>query len=349
MNITQLFQQLQQAGVRASQQHDKITLQLPKDLDADLTQALREHREALKHYLTQLFHAGAEKPALTPAAPDQRQLSFAQQRLWLIDQLQGSSAEYNMPQLYQVSGDFDLDRANAAFSQIISRHQILRTVYLAGADGPQQQVQPEQPFRIRLLDLSAFAPAAQQDALQQQVRADTELPFDLTADLMIRVSYLQTGPAHGYLLLNMHHIASDGWSMQLLAQEFITLYSMLATGADFRLPPLPLQYNDYAQWQRQWLTPGRLEAQQHYWRRQLADLPLLHGLNPTLSRPAQKQYQGALLQAQLDATVAGRLQQLARRLQLTPFMLLHAALSLVPMISSPARRWPTAPKRRCKG
>ncbi|AXT32871.1 non-ribosomal peptide synthetase [Pseudoalteromonas tunicata] len=336
MSVESLFQQLQQAGVIFKAENDKITLKLPKELDGDLKKSLASNKDALRNFLQQLYQRGNKKPRLCRAADGQDSLSFAQQRLWLIDQLQGSSAEYNMPQTYQVRGELDLKLVEQAFTEIIKRHEILRTIYLQSGTQVIQKVQQDVNFSLSRYDLTAVSEHQQAQALDSLMQKDAQTPFDLSNDLMLRVTYVAlnkrtTGsPQRGYLLFNMHHIASDGWSMSILSQEFFSLYAALSQGAGelALLPELPIQYRDYAQWQRKWLSADVLNSQLDYWRTQLSDLPVLHSLPLSYHRPKQKQYEGGLLSTSLTSNVAQQLHQLAQQYQLTDFMVLHAALAL---------------------
>ncbi|WP_405621713.1 amino acid adenylation domain-containing protein, partial [Pseudoalteromonas sp. Ld19] len=334
MSVELLFQQLQQAGVIFKSENDKITLKLPKQLDNQLKQSLASNKDALKTFLKQLYGHSNKKPKLCKAKSEHVELSFAQQRLWVIDQLQGSSAEYNMPQAYQTYGELDLDLVEQVFTKIISRHEILRTVYLHRNGEAIQKVQKKTDFCLSRHDLSGLNSEEKHQKLEQLIAEDAQTPFDLSTDLMLRVAYVNLGvledesSQHGFLLFNMHHIASDGWSMAVLSKEFFILYASLSQKLTESLPELPIQYRDYAQWQREWLHGDILASQLEYWRIQLADLPALHSLPLSYIRPNKKQYVGGCLSTSLPSIVANKLQQLAQQHQLTSFMVLHAALAL---------------------
>lgn len=262
-------------------------------------------------------------------------LSFAQQRLWFIDQLHQGSAEYNMPVAFRFDGALNIAAVEQALDRIVQRHQVLRSNYRETPDGVRQFVRHDVQLRLTRHDLSALSEQDQAQQLQQLLALDRQQSFDLSQDLMVRASVIllreaqQHSPACGVLLFNMHHIASDGWSMAVLTREFMAHYQAVLQQQDTPLPPLAVQYADYAQWQRQWLQGDVLQQQLDYWTRQLADLPAVHGLTPDLPRPAVKQYAGGRLSSQLAAPVSAGLAALARQHQLTPFMLLHGALALV--------------------
>ncbi|WDE02114.1 non-ribosomal peptide synthetase [Thalassomonas actiniarum] len=265
---------------------------------------------------------------------DQMPLSFAQQRLWFIDQLQGSSVEYNMSAAFEIRGDFNADIAEQALSEIIRRHEVLRTVYIEQDEQTHQQILANFTFALTRHDLTPLDETAQKAELKALIDADMQKPFNLKEDLMVRASFVtfeqsQQNQTRGALIFNMHHIASDGWSMEVLIREFVSLYQSISTGSASDLPELEIQYADYAHWQREWLQGEVLEAQLSYWDKQLADVPPVHSLALDKPRAEMKQHTGASITGQLSGNVAGQLKHLAARHQLTPFMLLHSALALV--------------------
>lgn len=277
-----------------------------------------------------------------PVTPNERKsnmlpLSFAQQRMWFIDSIQSGSPEYNMHAAFSVRGNLDLKRVDDVLSTIIKRHEILRTRYLETEQGMRQEICNDFNFKLKQYDLTDLSPQKKQSKLAQLIADDITTPFKLKHDLMIRAGYIlleQEGSAslqerQGVLFFNLHHIAADGWSAQIFTQEFSSLYSDFSQGKDSELPPLAIQYADYAQWQRQWLAQDLLESQSNYWYQQLADAPSVHGLVLDYPRPESKLHAGACVQGSLSAKTSASLQAVAKQYQLTPFMLLHAALALV--------------------
>ncbi|WP_125564743.1 non-ribosomal peptide synthetase [Pseudoalteromonas rubra] len=255
--------------------------------------------------------------------------SFAQQRLWFIDQLHSDSAQYNMPAAFEVEGELELAVVEAALQTIIARHEVLRTVYRDGEHGAEQLILDEAQFSLGYEDIRMYNPAQQQQAIAGAMAQLLSQPFDLTKDVMVRAGYLHTSQSSGVLLFNMHHIASDGWSMQVLVKEFVALYQAYSQGQGNPLAPLTIQYADYAQWQRAYLSEAVLEQQLGYWQQQLADVPPVHSLPLDHPRPEVKQHQGAQVTGSLSKEVAQGLAALAKAEGLTPFMLLHGALSLL--------------------
>ncbi|WP_235576801.1 condensation domain-containing protein, partial [Pseudoalteromonas sp. P1-9] len=207
-------------------------------------------------------------------------LSYSQQRLWFIDRFSGGSSQYNMPGALKVSGYFDVALARQALAQIIVRHEVLRTVYHEVSGNPVQVIQEVVEFDIDCHDLSGLVSEAQSEALSSLMSEEASRVFDLSSEVLLRASYVHLSDEDGVLLFNMHHIASDGWSMGILVSEFSALYEGLLAGkvSESILPPLAIQYADYAHWQRTWLTESALASQLSYWQTQLDDCPMVHSL-----------------------------------------------------------------------
>ncbi|WP_348772778.1 condensation domain-containing protein, partial [Pseudoalteromonas sp. MMG005] len=258
-------------------------------------------------------------------------LSYSQQRLWFIDNLQEGTTEYNMPIAFEVSGELDLPLLTRVFSTIIERHEVLRTVYreVQGETYQVVRAMSDVDFKITQVDLTHLTGETLTSEVSEQATRLTRQVFNLKQDVMLRVGYIQQTSESGVLLLNMHHIASDGWSMEVLLKEFFTLYHAYSEGLESGLAPLDIQYSDYAQWQRTYLEGGVLEKQLNYWEQQLADVPAEHTLPLDKARSNEKERKVAIVQGQLSAHIATQLQALAKAHQLTPFMLLHGALSLL--------------------
>ncbi|MCJ8271713.1 MAG: condensation domain-containing protein, partial [Psychrosphaera sp.] len=258
-------------------------------------------------------------------------LSYAQQRLWFIDSLQGGSPEYNIPVAFELAGQVDMALLDAVFNTIIERHEVLRTVYVERDGQALQHIRAmsEVHFDIQQHDLSHLAGDALRAQVKTLIETDITTAFDLASDLMLRVSYLKKTADTGILIFNMHHIASDGWSLAVLTKEFFALYRAYSENLANPLPELAIQYADYAHWQRQHLVGEVLESQLSYWQKQLDELPMIHSLPLDHVRPKVKQYAGAIVTGKLPKAVAPGLLDVAKTHQLTAFMLLHGALSLL--------------------
>jgi hypothetical protein len=228
-------------------------------------------------------------------------LSFAQQRLWFIDQLAQGSAQYNMPIALRLEGDLQADALHAAFSEIVRRHEVLRTIYATSATGEaSQRILPVDALPLPRFDLSVI-PEAERDAeVLRLAETDALTPFRLDQDLMVRVSLIALDSRTHVLLFNMHHIASDGWSMSVLMEELVQLYAAFAQGQPSPLSPLAIQYADFAAWQRSHIRGAYLEEQLNYWQKQLAGIPPVHGLILDRPRALQPSFVGKALTVPLD-------------------------------------------------
>ncbi len=254
-------------------------------------------------------------------------MSFAQQRLWFIDQLEGGSAQYNMPTALRLRGALDEDALRHALDALVARHEILRTRY-AGVDGAAVQVvHPAEPLRLRRVVLDAADPAARDAALEAMIAEEAARPFALSRSGPVRCTLVVLGEAEHALLFTIHHIASDGWSEAVLIREFATLYLARTRGEASPLPPLPLQYADYAMWQRARLQGATLAAEVAYWRRQLSGLPVVHALPLDRPRPAQQSFEGGLVERELPASLLADVRALAQSKDASVFMVLQAAFA----------------------
>ncbi|HBL28031.1 MAG TPA: non-ribosomal peptide synthetase, partial [Acidobacteria bacterium] len=263
------------------------------------------------------------------ASRERLPLSYAQQRLWFVDRLEGGSSHYNIPETVRVTGRLDTRAFARALQTIVERHESLRTVFRE-ADGEVIQVIGDgAAFHLEEKDLSGLAAEERAREVRRLALEDAQRPFDLGNDLLLRVALLRLSETEHVALLNMHHIASDGWSMDVLLRELGTLYEAFRAGRENPLPPLRVQYADYAHWQRQWLRGEVLEEQLGYWRRRLADLPLVHSLPLDNPRPAQQTFAGGQHVRRLTGELRERIGALARASAATPFMVLQASLAVL--------------------
>jgi hypothetical protein len=199
---------------------------------------------------------GLNLPPIQARDKNQEQipLSFAQERLWFLNQLEGSSATYNIPAAIRVSGKLDINALQQALSEIICRHEVLRTSFLAVNGTPVQVIHPAATMNINLVDLQELEATERETVLAQQVQQEAITPFDLAIAPLIRCSLVQLDVSEYVLLVNMHHIVSDGWSIGILIQELSSLYKTSCAGGSSPLVKLPIQYADFAVWQREWLV-----------------------------------------------------------------------------------------------
>jgi amino acid adenylation domain-containing protein len=280
--------------------------------------------------LAQQAPAGALAPAITPASrTGPLALSFAQQRLWFLDQLEPGSALYNIPGAIRLTGSLDVAAFGRALNEVVRRHEALRTTFATVNDGAVQVITSALDLRLPLTDLSALPHAEREARAQWLVQDEVQTPFDLSSGPLIRARLLRLNSNEHIVLFTMHHIVSDGWSIGVLVKEVATLYAAYVQDLPSPLPELAVQYADFAQWQRQWLRGDVLAKQIDYWRTQLADSPTLLALPTDRPRPAVQTYQGASVPFTLAADLTASLHALSQRQQATLFMTLTAAFNVL--------------------
>ncbi|MBA3711243.1 MAG: amino acid adenylation domain-containing protein [Pyrinomonadaceae bacterium] len=289
-----------------------------------------EDRELLAYLLEE---EGIELPQ-TQTIPlrehsDQLPLSFAQQRLWFLDQLEPNGSFYNVPQALRINGALNIAVMEQSFNEIVRRHESLRTTFAAVDGSPVQVIAPTLNVTLSVTDLSQL-PEAEREAEARRLASEAaQRPFDLAHGPLVRAGLLRLGAEEHVLLLNMHHIISDGWSTGVFVRELTTLYESFSAGGPSPLEELPIQYADYAVWQRKWLTGEVLEKQLSYWRKQLAgalsnlDLPI------DKARPAVQSYRGAKQRLVLSQSLAERLKALSQQEGATLFTALLAIFQIL--------------------
>jgi len=249
-------------------------------------------------------------------------LSWSQERLWFLDQLEGPNAIYNMPIALKISGNLNITALEAALTGIIQRHAILRTTFTTVNGVPRQAIASPTSVKIPVLESSP-------DQIQQQANQAAKKPFDLSSDSLIRCQLLQLAPENYILLVTIHHIVFDAWSMSIFVQELITLYEAALNQKSGILLTLPIQYADFAYWQRQWLQGEVLETQLNYWKQQLQGT--LPGLQLPIDYPptANQNYQGAEQSLSLCKSLTSAIKNLSRQAGATIFMTLLATFKLL--------------------
>ncbi|HYH78800.1 MAG TPA: amino acid adenylation domain-containing protein, partial [Longimicrobium sp.] len=275
--------------------------------------------------------ADAGAPPLVPVPRDGSPLplSFAQERLWFIDQLEPGSIAYHMPSSLRLRGPLGPGVLERALGEVVRRHEALRTTFGEAEGVPFQVVHPAGAARLELTDLSRLAPAEREAEARQRVREATQRPFDLRQGPLLRTHLLRLGEDDHVLVMVMHHVVSDGWSMGVLLRELSTLYEAFARGELSPLPELPVQYADFAVWQRAWLAGEAMERQLAYWRERLAGAPELLELPTDHPRPPVQTYRGATVPVELSPELLERLQALGRSEGATLYMTLLGAFQVL--------------------
>ena len=251
--------------------------------------------------------------------------SFAQQRLWFVHQWEPGTPLYNIPCSFRLTGRLDVAALEQSFNELVRRHESLRTSF-SDVDGqPVQVITPSLTVTLLVVDLSSIPGAEHESEALRLATEEARRPFDLTQVPLLRASVLQMAEQEHVLLLTLHHIVSDGWSMGVLFRELSALYNAFSTGKPSPLAELPLQYPDFAVWQRQWLQGEVLEGQLSYWKKQLAKAPAVLDLPTDRPRPPVQTYRGARQSLVLSQALTSRLKAISRQESVSLFMTLLAA------------------------
>ncbi|MDQ1558181.1 MAG: hypothetical protein QOD32_1241 [Pyrinomonadaceae bacterium] len=258
---------------------------------------------------------------------DRVPLSFAQQRLWFIDQLEPGNAAYNVPFAVRLTGTLNVAALTDSLSEIVRRHEVLRTSFPTVDAAPVQLIHEAQPVPVPVMDVAHLSLTEREQAAQKLATAEAGKPFDLAAGSLLRALLVRLSEQEHVLVVVLHHIVSDGWSTGVLVREFSQLYEAYQAGQPSPLAELPIQYADYAVWQREWLTGDVLDSQLAYWREQLKDLERLE--LPTDGAHATASAAGAVVRFEVGAELTEGLRELSRREGVTLFMVLTGALQLL--------------------
>ncbi len=343
MNISEFLAHLNSLDVQvfieggeASLDEIRLRCNAPEGtLTKELRQELAERKEELVCYLhsqqCQTADRSQEMQSIQPSPTIQSTIegtvflpSFAQQRLWFLYQLAPNNPFYNVPAAIRFTGKLDRQALERAIQEIVCRHAALRTTFTTLDGKPVQVIADNLKVALAVIDLSGV-PGRDRDCLSQQLATtEAQRPFNLTTDPLLRVTLLQFDSSEAVLLLTLHHIIADGWSLGILIKEIAHFYTAFVAGKTALLPPLPIQYTDFAYWQRNWLQGEVLEKQLSYWRSRLQDLPVLN-LPSDRPRPAVQTYRGATYPLQLSPTLTRGLADLSQEAEVSLFMVLLAA------------------------
>ena len=256
-------------------------------------------------------------------------LSYGQQRLWFLEQLTPGGSLYNVQLAIRLHGDLRLEALGWSLNEIVRRHEVLRTRFVLEDDGPVQVVEAAQPLALPLEDVSGLESEPQETAVRETISREAQRGFDLQTGQLIRALVIRLSDDHHVVCLTMHHIVCDGWSTAIFVREVSQLYTAYIRGEASPLPDLPLQYADYAVWQREWLSGERLEAEMDYWRRQLVGAPVRLELPTDRARPAVQTSRGAVTHAIWDAGLVQATRELSQKHGATQFMSLLTVLKIL--------------------
>ncbi|MBE0361900.1 hypothetical protein PULV_a4231 [Pseudoalteromonas ulvae UL12] len=336
MNISKFIDTLSKQEVRLFVENGKLkTKSAPGAIKPEQVEVIKSHKQQIIDFLSQESEVASIKlPELKKQSLHTAPLSFAQRRFWLSEQTHLSSHQYKVSTAFNIGGEFCTSLAERALSMIVDRHEILRTIYVIENGQPVQQIKEE--FSFELAEEVLPNNTNRDNAVTQWLAKQGAHHFDLACDLPIRVSYLNCALSKkdssdpvGVIFFDLHHIAVDGWSLAILVDEFQTLYQSLSTQEDITLNNLPIQYADYAAWQNDELMKDVFEQQLDYWQNQLKELPESHQLTTNTVREGVPSNASRIVKAIVNEEAVIALRALAKQHQVTMFMVLHTAFSIV--------------------
>jgi amino acid adenylation domain-containing protein len=330
--IDEFLTYLYRLNVKLWLQDEQLCCSAPEAvLTPEFSQQLRERKTEIIDFLkqTQLALGKSTQPIQPVSRSGQLPLSFAQTRLWFLEQLQSGSSIYNIPTAYRVQGLLNPASLKRCFDEIIRRHEALRTNFTLVDGQPVQLIAEAFSLELPLLELQNLSPSEQELEIERLAGQEARKPFNLAKDPLIRVTVLQLNTTEYVVLLTLHHIISDGWSMEILIEELAILYEAFSSGQPSPLPELPIQYADFAVWQRQWLQGERLNTQLSYWKKQLGGmLPVLQ-LPTDYPRARVQGFRGENQTFSLSEELSKKLKILSQRENTTLFTTLLAAFKVL--------------------
>ncbi|NEO77384.1 amino acid adenylation domain-containing protein [Moorena sp. SIO4G3] len=331
MKTVEFVSYLQNLGVKLWIDKDKLSYRSPKGvMTAQLKRDLVERKTEILEFLREA--QTIQESVATSIQPISREqaipLSFAQQRLWFIEKMALSSNAYNMPLTLNLVGKLDYVALEKSLNQIIARHETLRTTFSEINGTPVQVIQPSFELELPKKDLSGLTLSEQTTKLQQLLQQENEQRFNLEVDPPIRAQLFKLGTTEHILQITLHHIASDGWSVTVLPKELSAIYTATLQEEPSPLPELPIQYADFAVWQRNYLQGETLSSQLNYWKQKLLDLPKLQ-LPTDHPRPAVQTFNGAGIPIKIPATLTSKVKQLTQKQGTTLFMTLLAVFKVL--------------------
>ncbi|MCT7957942.1 amino acid adenylation domain-containing protein [Laspinema palackyanum] len=327
MNTLKFLSELRELEIQLTVEGSRLICQAPEGrLTPEIRNQISQHKGDILSFFQRANRSVTETP--TNLKPISRTgnlpLSFAQQRLWFLDRLVPNNPFYNMPAAVRLTGEVNVEVLEAAFQEIIRRHEGLKTVFPERKGEGVQEIQAHIPVPIHVLNLQNLSATEREKQVERIITHEALRPFNLSTGPLLRISLIQLTASEHLLMLNMHHIISDGWSIGVLIQELGILYSAFVQGELSPLPELTLQYADFAHWQREWLQGEILEQQLAYWRQQLEGISMLN-LPSDRPRPAVPSYRGKRYGLQISKAVSAELAALSQREGVTLFMTLLAA------------------------
>lgn len=336
MNISELIINAKKQGVHLFVSEGRLGFKLAegKTFPAELKLQLKQYKPEIVAFLQTVLDAQQSQKVdannLQPIAREDKgyPLSYSQYSMWFIQMLDPQNVGYNLPGGIQINGEFDAKIAEKSFEWLLHRHESMRTVYREVDGECLQFVRDEFDFSMPIIDISDQPEDQQKQLINDYLMADYQRPFNLAEDLMFRAQFLKLNDKLGVMIFNMHHIATDGWSMKVLVAEFAKVYHAVSLNIEPDLEPLELQYLDYACWQQAHMKGPYLENQLSYWQKQLADCPMSHSLPMNSAVDRSNAIEAGLIVRELPSTTVTQMRQLISECSVTLFMLLHGIYGL---------------------
>ncbi len=330
INLVEFLEHLAANNVELWVDGDKLRYRAPQEV---LTPTLLSEIKEYKAEIITLLQKDRNPAKIHPILPTIRDLplplSFAQQRLWVITQLDPDNAFYNLPGAVRLQGKLHVEFLEQSFSEIINRHEALRTNFIIQNGEPVQIIRPTGIWKLSVIDWRKLSPNEQEICWQELATKVAQRPFNLATEPLVRGTLVELSDTEHILLLCLHHIVADGWSKSIFVRELGTFYSSLYYGQTLQLRELPIQYADYAVWIRQWLQGDILKSQLAYWQKQLANAPTLLSLPTDRPRPAVQTFQGGYQTFAFPRELSEALKLLSRQEGATLFMTLLTAFNIL--------------------
>ena len=331
VNIEDIFIELKKADMQLFVEGENLLVDAGgRPIDDRLSLMLKTHKESLIKYVRRVREANFWHIPATGYRKEGYPASSAQQRLWMLSQFEGGSVAYNMPKNYVLKGDLNLEALRMSFWSLIERHEILRTVFRADGEGKTRQfVQSPEESGFCLFSSDMRFEKNREAIVKEQIEKDAFKPFDLAAGPLLRAAVYRMADTEWIFAYNMHHIISDGWSMDIMLDELLLFYYAHLRGEAIHLPSLRIQYKDYAVWQQEQLSGIVLQEHKAYWLKQFeGELPVLE-LAGDKVRPAEKTFGGGIVTRWIDAKLSEELKALGREQGATLFMSLLAMVNIL--------------------
>ncbi len=331
--IYELLSYLKSLNVKLWADGDRLRYKAPRGaLTNDLRDQLQENKTEILMFLRKTKDSAHSSPG--PVRPVPREgdmpLSFGQQRIWFLCQLEKETGVYNESFAFRLTGQLDIAVLEQSLAEIIRRHEVLRTIFPVTDGSPIQVIASAQAASLSLADMTDSPENEHNTEMQQLLTKETQRPFDLERGPLLRITLIRLGMTKHLLLVTMHHIIFDAWSMGIFNWELSVLYKAFSSDQPSPLPDIPVQYADFAHWQRQWLQGDVLQTELNYWKQQLANAPPLLELPTDRPRPPVQTFQGCTERFQLSSDLTQRLEYLNQyQSGTTLFMTLSAAFAIL--------------------